>query len=53
MTNWAPCSYSGCVRICSPDSARLARGHLNSPAAVLPTEAEDELDDLTTKWRAP
>jgi hypothetical protein len=38
-------------RDADPEPAKLALNADTSPAAVLPTEADDELDDLITKWR--
>src|ERR1019366_5429204 len=36
-----------------PKPAKLTLNANTSPAAVLPAESDDELDDLITKWRAP
>jgi hypothetical protein len=36
-----------------PKPAQLALDANTSPAAVLPAESDDELDDLITKWRTP
>jgi hypothetical protein len=36
-----------------PEPAELALNANTSPAAVLPAESDDQLDDLITKWRAP
>jgi hypothetical protein len=40
-------------RDADPKPAQLALNADTSPAAVLPTESDDELDDLITKWRTP
>jgi hypothetical protein len=38
-------------RDADPEPAKLALNANTSPAAVLPTEADDEIDNLITKWR--
>ena len=38
-------------RDADPEPAKLALNANTSPASVLPTEADDEIDNLITKWR--
>jgi hypothetical protein len=40
-------------RDAEPEPAKLALNANTSPAAVLPAETDDELDELITKWWAP